>query len=146
MRFVSVLSAVGMSCFGFPTLVINSVCLDSTVLVCYFFCFRLFLLLPGFALVGSSCSVFERVQLNSSSAIRYFPFDSCLFLVVMICIDSPALVVESVFEESSLSFCFFSRIVSFYPCVEALCSVLDSFHFRCLSSLGCPSFFVVASN
>ena len=66
------------------------------------------------------------------------------FVVVLIRLYSPV-EVESVFEESSPTFCFLSRSVSFCFCVETLCSVLDRFHFRCLSSLGCPSFFVLLS-
>ena len=36
--------------------------------------------------------------------------------------------VEFVFEESSPSCCFVARIDSFCTCVEALGSILDSFH------------------
>ena len=49
--------------------------------------------------------------------------------------------VEFVFEESSHSCCFVARIDSFCTCVESLYSILDSFHSRCLSSLGCLGFF-----
>ena len=65
---------------------------------------RLFLLLPSFALVGSLCSVFDCVQLKSSPVIRYFPSDSCLILVVMFCIDSPALVLSLYLRSLRLRF------------------------------------------
>ena len=67
----------------------------------------------------------------------FFRLDSFLFVIVMIRLDSPALAVDSVFEESPSLFWYIARLGLFCSCVEGLCSVLDGLHSWCSSRLGC---------